>query len=366
MKLRCSSIPRLLACPASQLAEGPNFGSVEASLGSSVHAALATAIRDNGVPFYRDSFGLKAEDMDDFDYLCGRGMAIWQELRAGLTSYDCEIEGEVILDVTKKLTLSGHIDLLGVGSDYLLVCDWKTGVPDITDYWPQMRAYCLLALEREPDKHQVKCVIAWLRSSEVEVKVFTRKDLEDWKEEVLEILDHKGTYNPGQACRYCPAALDCVPRRKIIQATTTDLLALDNREWAPAKIADAWERVGLIEKAIFTFKAAVKDHVRDHGPLPLPGGGVLALSAEEKETIKLTSAAYNVLTEVLGGNPVDLMGDGLTIGKTKLGELVKKKAPRGEKGKAIDVCLDKLRACGAVSVSKFDVLKAKKGGSNAG
>jgi len=105
---------------------------------------------------------------------------------------------------------------------------------------------------------------------------------------------------------------------------------------------------------------------QDHGPLPLPGGGVLAISEEQKETIKLTTAAYNVLTEVLGGNPVDLMGDGLTIGKTKLGELVKKKAPKGEKGKAIEATLEKLRKCGAVSVSHFDVLKAKKGDSNAG
>jgi hypothetical protein len=358
MKLRCSSLPRAMACPQS-VAEVPGAlaigGDSDASrLGVAVHELLADYVRTDKLPTNerKNEVAVKhgiADPAGDMHFLFWAGVEAWRELRDGFQP-DPMVEMAMEGGCDPKFT--GHMDAAKDAGAVVRGLDWKSGRKP-TDYYPQMMGYIVLLFDNFPAAEKAILHTVWLREKMVDTITKTRDESAEWYKEAASRLT-SNLYCPGEACRFCPRQTECLARTAMVRSTLADLTDADPQvsiltpeTWAAIapSLTEAWGRVELVESAIDRFKAVVREGVERFGPLTVTDKTELRLVPVNPKKSLDTMKAWSVVSEQLTDAE---LADCTTVSLTDVQKIVSDKAARGQKKAAKETLLASLRTAGAV------------------
>ncbi len=376
MKLRCSSLDRLFACPASVHIEQDETlidhePSEATNVGLAVHALMADVLRNRfqtlpDVAPYAQQFGVEEREVRILGY---QGMKVLGEYRKFL-SEEPDIEYQMAAfypeDQMSEFLLTGRADVMDYvaedgGTVYVL--DWKTGEKDEDSrYLWQMRGYGYLGLQCFEDRQpaSVVVVLAWLRSGEVSVFRYRADDVNRLPEEISMQLEWDGkTYTPGDACRYCPRVAACPGRRDLMLAAVEVLTSERRASLVPfnGELVDPSAFGRSIIQARF-LKQLCEDHLRQcveavrslGGDVPLPSGQHVVIKSRAGRATLNTQEALNVLEERFGTDAVRReVYPSLALSKDAVETFVASKAGRGEKGSLKKAVLAELEEIGALT-----------------
>ena len=380
--IRASSLPRIMACPASLRAPAvalDTSGDV-ADLGTAVHAVMADVIAGGmeSIPelsFYAKRFDV---DLEDLEFLAWRGLSIWNTFKPLLASDSVTVERHMETPLNAHYMLSGHLDvcaeLAGANERTLVVIDWKTGFIE-RDYQAQLMAYALLADRVLADSNAgaVKIVTAWVRTGAWDVLDLGAKDILDFLLRVLEVLSAPSeAFSPSDDhCVYCPRSHECPAQDALIQSAIHSLLPLEYAETstltAREELGVLYEQAQSLKRALENYTEAVKASVRKDGPLPLPYGRVVTIQAQARDTIYFSPECVAVAAPFLEIDGADIPAfmdavgnEAITIRKKNLLDAVAAVAPRGTKGAAIRETMTALLDAGCVMTKAFEKLEVVK------
>lgn len=351
IEIHCSALPRILSCPQSRHAPTVRIEdeSPEARIGSAAHEALAAEVRGDYVDIepIAQRHGVEPDAIRPL-YFTGR--QIWRKYEQALTAVRVEEEASLVLDPDGAFKLIGTADVVAeTDNGTLVVLDWKTGAEG--DPWAQLLGYA--AMHFQPGHQLCKCIAAWLREQIVEIRDYEPIEVNDFFAQVIEALN-SDTYNPTpQNCRFCGRRHECPARTALVRASISDFLAeAKSRVPAPERLARLYPQVQLLKQALDQYQAVLKATLEEHGPLPLGDGRQLVLEEARRES--LSPAA--VLKEL----PVETVLPALSVSRPKLCRVIADGALRGQKKKAIDEFMSRLREQGGVSETTFHKIALRR------
>lgn len=352
-----SALPNLWACPSSQAPTEHPYApqSDAADAGSAAHDALAEVVdgREPDIPAIAQRYQVPEKDVD---ILAAVGRRAWDEIKADFPTAYAEHRLS-----SKTYDLRGRADVFGMdGAGGLSVVDWKTNRAR-TKVRPQLEGYALCAAEQyglDPGG-RVRVYTVWLRLGIIDCATMRNPDIGHF----IAQLDRKRgdigrAYAPGDACTYCRRQLECQARRLYIKDAVTALVDQDTPGVpVAADLALLYHRAKALRGALGRYDAALKAALQD-GPLPDGRDGTLQLETQTREDID-PQAAWPVLTD-LGYTESDLAAC-MAVKAGACMDVVRGRAPRGQKGAAEAALKKSLREAGAVSVRTFESIKLTKG-----
>jgi hypothetical protein len=360
MKLRCSSLPRIVTCPQSGIVPDGAIAiegdSAAARLGLACHVLLADFVRTGEFP--ADSrkrevvmeYLLDEAQEKELGFLLYAGWEAWKELRG---SFEPEPLVEIPMELTRgDFTLTGRMDVARDCDVTVYGLDWKSGRKP-HDYLPQMRGYGAELFANFPAAQKAVLIVVWLREKMTDTFVWTRSESDAWLAETVARVT-SGIFCPGEACRFCPRSLDCPARTAMVRSVLADMTdagpqfpALTAEAWAAVSpsLTTAWGRVKLVETAIEQFKAVVRDGVERFGPLSITDKTELRLVPVSPKKSLDTAKAWPIVAQQLTDEELEEV---TTVKLSDVNTIVAKKAGRG-KGKAAKAALEaQLREAGAI------------------
>lgn len=362
--LRASSLPLLSRCPAAAVAPAVRVASAdaEARLGTGTHECLAPAIKGESW----DASAAAARhgvDREELAMLVASGLRCWQLLAEDFPDPKTE---QYLVVKDGELELTGHADILSVAvRGEVRVGDWFTGW-DNHDKEQQLRGYCHLALLHHPDAVVARACQIGLRQQTADWFEWSRSELESWWEGLkARLVDGKKNYHAGRHCTYCPRALECPARRQLLRSSVEGLLQVYgdggsflNTEHDRASIyADMLDRMKLVDRACEAAREQIRTEVAlAGGTLSTGDGRELALVQQERREIDVQRGDVALLS-TLGA---EVFSQLLRINKTEVEEAVRKSAPRGQKGKAVQELNARLEADGAIQVKTVERLECRR------
>ena len=352
MRLRASSADLFLICPYS-LTERPALGigetSEAAERGTRVHKAIETYISTGNIPTF------EAGDDDD-RMLFYTAKNLWDnKLLPYFPTPDTEIEMKA--DIEGEIQLTGHADVVQFGEDFVAILDWKTGFVE-RQHRGQMLAYGLLAAEHYK-KERAIVSIAHLRSGKLITREYSRAELKEYADKLIEQSIFRGEYTAGEHCGFCANRLDCIARRNLVKAAVADIseTGADVKALVESgRLDSVFEAAKMLERSISTFLSAVKEHVANTGGALETDRSVYVLETVERKSIN-TEKATPIVKQLF--TPEEIQGF-LKIDKTALEKTAMDKAERGEKTAAKKEILEILEKAGALEVSTYQKLSKKE------
>lgn len=340
MQIRCSALPLVTICGHSAIKPDVhvNQWSAPSATGTTTHACLRRHIETgwNSVEEIAD---------DETRFLVSQGIKMWRTLRDWIVYPVCEQEVEADFG---EFVLTGHTDIQSVAERTIRIVDWKSGRLDSL-YREQMLGYGAAALRADPSLERAECYISWLRTREVEVHVFERCELDEWKGRLLESLGAK-RYNVGPHCYGCARGHECPGHGAIVRRDIASL------EWVSAseiqhglssmsreRIIELSEKAKLVSARAQCVLSAIRSHVEEHGPV-VARGSELCIVEESRRSVD-TSAAWPVLMEHLTDDELSAVVD---VSLSRASSAVALKKSRGEKGRARAEFFRQLKAAGAI------------------
>ena len=369
--LRCSSMPRILKCPASAVApdieiEGDR---AVAMIGRAAHEALAAHVR-GGAPDFDAIARKHGAERDTFAPLYYVGRRIWDERKSAIAII--AVEQKMAAEILPGVILQGTGDIIAraVREEVptIVVWDWKSGA--IADHRDQIISYAWLA-SREWPTERVKGVLCWLRDQLADIDDIGMDELEKLPERIREALDHPDRFCPGpQQCQYCPRRFDCPARTALVRQSVESLTAASALSKSiglvaldPAALAALWPKVKMIKAALEQYDEVVRARVKEAGALPVGDGTELVITEVERTEI-VPARGIPVLVERFGG--IEAIMPAIRLGKSEIGNLASAQAPRGMKKAAITELMGALEAAGALVITKSGRLTVRKGGNGNG
>lgn len=355
IRTRPSAMPRVWDCPSSMepAAHPLNVPTDEAALGTAAHKGLAVHV----VGLDPDLAAIAAEhavEVDDLESLYRYGTKAWLELER----YFPEPVAECQLDPT-DITTGGQADVLHSDGRTLVINDWKSGRVRRNARW-QMGAYAYGARAElgMPSSGVITTTVVWLRFGEFEVLEWDDAALDQFRARYIELEGLVGKqYAPGEHCSFCPRQAECGARSAFVRSSANSIASLESTAVTAEQLAALYPQAQLLERALKSYRAAVRSEVMRLGGLPLPDGRTLQL-AERQLTEVDPKAAWPVLIE--WGLTEDELARCTSIGKGKLEDLVGEKAPPKMKGKHKAQLFERLREAGALTTTtqqRLDVAK---------
>ena len=359
--IHCSSLPRILSCPASldtdKKVELRSADSDASLIGQAVHAALAHYVQTGEVPDLDTvslRFGVSRDQVAPLFFI---GRRIWDDYSDALDV--CGVEQQCGELLAEGLQLTGTADVVAdTEGTSLLIWDWKSGVAT-ADHRAQLLGYAWLNRRSAPSG-RIKLAVCYLRDQSVEITdIDLKTDLVEFERQVAWAVAHPNTFCPSwENCRFCPRQSDCPARRTLIRATVADLSTVEKLDaLAPADLGVLYPKVKLLEGAIKHYHATLRNAVSATGPIPTGDGRELVMKTKPRSEI-LPQPAWPVLLKWMGD--ADVFSDALKLKKGELCSLVSDATPQGQKGKAIKAFLDELAEAGAIRASESLVLSAVK------
>jgi hypothetical protein len=359
---RCSSLDRQRLCPASVSAEGVlvEHNDPTAPVGLAFHEGMPAAIV--GVHIEAETLAKAwSVDADELGMLLRLGHLRWDQLREWFPEPQFEVELQYH---DADLRLTGHADLHSVvrtepdlmDFDEVRGLDWKTGFAAVKEHEWQCRGYGYLLLKEYPTCQRVRWCVVDVRAGAAEWYTWTRDELSRWWAD-LKVHLHKRSYAPSlDACRYCPRAIDCPARtrllRQAVEALSLEWDAVQDGELLGRLLEDAKLVKALAEKAAEYVKTQV---VLAGGTLGIGGGKELYIREQEKRTID-ARLGLPVLANYI---TPEQMPDCLTIGKGKAEDLARSNAPP-RRGKAtVEAMLADLETAGALNTTTEERLEVR-------
>src|ERR1019366_3459516 len=268
LEIRCSSLPRVLSCPASL--HGPSVvieGDDEtSSLGTAAHRCFEKITAGLEVP-YTETARLATVydvDVDELRLLVNLGRQCWSSLASSFPTPRIERKLSYTAD---GITLSGSPDVWDIVDAQGRVPDFKTG-RSVRGHDEQLKGYAfLIAMNNPAEVQETWGATINVRSREIgEPVVMTRDDLLEWWEDLVETV-HQEHYRPShEACIYCPRRYNCQARQELLQSAAGVLCGIDK----DAELVPADMRIGVmaarhLEKVAKEYLDAVKTHVEING-----------------------------------------------------------------------------------------------------
>ena len=378
IELHCSSLPRVLACPAAlrDPAIGIRSDSERSRVGRAVHELLADMLRQDTetrlgpIPDPWPYAARHEVSADEVEYLGWRGWRIWEQVRPTLEVI--AIEEPCALDITADVRLVGTADLLArVVDDSVLnagmpvVNDWKSGWKQL-GAWDQLLGYALLAHERLGYPPMVKVMLSWLRY-DFQVLDIQASTLDELRRRIIWAAEHPNIYNPSEeTCGDCKRGHECPAREALVRSSITALQRVDAAPPAdPRQIAALHDKAKMLEKMLDRFYVAEKATVKEHGGvLDMGDGRELVLTEVDRGDIDL-AAGVSALCAAFGCDLpelVDKLTAAISVSKSELMSLLTSDLkPRSrEKGKRRKALLDSLEAAGAIVHSTQERLVPRK------
>ncbi len=377
--IRCSSLPRIMSCPASlEVGEVQiQSSSDNASIGSAVHEVMADIIRsgDFNMPDLYPYSARHGVDVEEIRFLCWRGLAIWKQFANSLVDIDVENEEKTAIESTEngtyKTFLTGHVDVSAKMYDEEdegrgVIIDWKTGIERDSD--AQLMGYAALHFLGWPVG--VKIITANLRENIVTIFDKTDEDIYQFVESVADVVNmEQKPYNPtADNCQYCPRRLDCPAKAKLAESSVMAMASVHSNHslTTPEQLAGLYDAAESLSRTLEQYKDALKMAVKDEGSLKLTDGRVLTLEECERETISANCDFWLTAQTFIGGTEeaetADKIGeDAFTVKKQAVIKAVRDAAPKGEKDAAEKRFMKELRSAGCVKTTKFDKIVCRKG-----
>lgn len=340
--IRCSALPRVWACPASEAEAAPgdvliNESSEPAECGTATHRWLSAYIKDGTELSKADLAKEHGCDVDELSMLCAMGIKVLNQIKEKLGPAAATLRTEIPLRavLAEGIEIVGSADLGGEDGDWVVFIDFKTGRVD-SDYGHQLKGYGLCGIRRRPGSAGAIVVTAWLREGYWDIERMTRDQLESWADEMARrIRNGRDQFSPGAVCGYCRRRMSCPARRVMVQSVVSDLTVggAPIIEWTPEtrtelgpQIGEMFGKMRVIEKAAQAFRDLVKVDVEQFGPLKIGGGRQLA-TLEVRKRVVDPAKARAVFGEV--GLTQEEIDGATTISASKLDDAVAAKAPKG-------------------------------------
>lgn len=362
--IRCSALPRIMACPASAATPEMVIDSTtpEARLGTAAHTAYewvveeaADAIDDGLIDDINAGTGYALDD-GELRMLAWNGLVAWKKVRDRLENVRCEFEMHADLG---DVLLSGHPDVTAdVAGDepVRLILDWKTGRKE-AEPLDQLKGYCLLddAVNGAPSNVRYLCMVVWTRLGLTETYEFLRDDLYKFADELCDkIARGQDRYNPDPFhCTYCPRQSDCPARKQLLASAGNDLLCIgeegtSNQPMSPERLASLYPQSRMLKAALDRYEKQLREAVKAAGGTL----GEMTLAKCERKAIRWDAKEIGLWVD-------DIAELHPTIGKLELEDAVKAAAPQGQKGARVKECLNELERCGLVTTTTYEALEYK-------
>lgn len=366
MKIRCSSLPRLLSCTASAASPDVdiNESATIASLGSAAHEIYAAMVNEDfrQIPnTYKiaDKWGVEETELTQLAY---EGFNMWQNLKNLVDVKETEYEMKSAL--SGDLTLTGHADVIGSltgAPETVVIIDWKTGYKE-SSYIDQLKGYALLALIENPKATTAKLVVSWTRLGVYDVHDFTRDESVKFCAEVVKKLapDCEKVYVPSESnCTYCPHKYECEAKRQMMQSAGRDIISIagDGRQNAISMVdlARLYPKSRMLKKALDEYDRQVKEAIELNGGSIAFENGLLEMVESERSEITFNQ---DIISEYVTPEVLQEIRPSV-ISKTVLEKAVADCAPRGAKGTRKENCLAALREADCIKTSTIKRLSYK-------
>lgn len=358
---RASEVDTILQC--SEAAEPPDTeidtSGPEARLGSAVHDSLQAWV-DAGCESEPDPqpwANQHGVDVAAVDELISKAPDAVKAIREDLSTLQAEVKIE-------GGGIRGRIDGLALlmGGDTLFaasVLDWKTGRDPWANTKPMQRlayASAVEAVHGMPAMGYIHTAEIWLATGDIIETRFDIDSIAGFRARLADALKYK-RFSPGDACKYCRRRYDCPGRDQWIRAGATALVEFGPDKITPEQVAALWDQSRLVKKALEHYETIVDALVDEHGGLALPDGRRIEHGTKTLEKIE-PRKAWPVMRQA--GLTNDDINDIVTVGKTKLLNLIGARAARGKKGEAKAAMSAKLDEAGAISRTKSKYRKIIK------
>jgi len=356
LKIRCSSLPRIMACPAS--IETPEMeidtSGDDAALGRAIHEVMAvismTGIAPDSLENTAEKHGVSIRDLERG---VGKARALWSKIAPSIEVGAVE---KKMLAKFSSFDLTGHADLVGWSDGAPLILDWKTGHRESAAYY-QLAGYAVLA---DPDIEfagPVKIVLAHTELGIIDVREIAPDERRQLIFDVTKIINaEKRSYSPGPSCEYCPRKSECPARNEMLQSAGRDIAALagaPETAITPARLAALWPQRCALKKAVDEYDRQCRLAVAEHGAISGPDGMELATEAGSRSTVEYRP-------EILEKYVADVGDVRATVSRRDIEDAVKSAAPPRQKGKMVAACFQELDAAGAIIRSEFEKLVWRK------
>lgn len=287
--LRPSAASRWIACPASAMLSKdipPTPSGDAAMAGTAIHALAESCYLFGVDPL--DSVGKEIDGVIMGTWHCEMAQQHIDEIKKieeFVGHRNIRVEEAVTYCDTTDVVLKGTADVVGIGSDTLVVADLKTGAGYVDEDNEQMKIYALAALETLGINwvKYVELRVVQPRHGATRTHRMTIKDLRDWEEKVLkpaiyEAINPPNTPKPSdKACQYCPAKLTCPAQQEqfaVIEAQP-NITALSKDEIKAVmvtltddQVSDLLNRAPIVESFIETLRKHALERMKGGGTLP--------------------------------------------------------------------------------------------------
>jgi len=373
VKIRCSSLDRLFACPASAHTENDavliDHEPTEATkTGIAVHALMADIVKNHyrelpDVKPYAEAYGADEKDVRILGY---QGMKFLREYRKFLSEFPL-VEVQLGTKIAEGVELTGRPDVLDFvslegGEPTVYVIDWKTGEKDEDSrYIRQMQGYAALGLQHFIRHTPVRVVVilAWLRSAEATVMSHRAVDALMFGFELDGELRWDGkTFTPGDACRYCLRVAACPGRRDLMLAAVevltserrADLVPFNGELVDPAGFGRSIVQARFLKQLCEEHLRMATDAVKSMGgDIPMPSGQHIKLVSRAGRPSLKPERVLPYLRERFGQITDDELAAMVSLGKSDVESFVASKAERGEKAQLKQDVFSELEQTGAMT-----------------
>ncbi len=366
VNLRASSMPLAFRCPAS-IRRGSlliNSSNEAADNGTAAHEVLRALPRTNRIDWdaIPEVASRNGADPDETRMLCAMGAKLWNQVSASFA--DAMTEVDLKIEIAPGVTLTGHADLLAISQTSMRVGDWKTGRKD-TDHSHQFKAYAAMALLSSTDITEVTGTGLWVRDGEIENYTLDRAGAQAWVDSlVAHVIDWDNVYRPGKHCGFCPRNFECeasnaLIRRDVAAISDRSLLARVECElatMAPSEIVEVLRKADLVVHFAARVRDAVRAHVEEHGDIVSDG---VRLTVTEQCGRELDPLKAWPILEQLEFADEDLARV-MKLKISEIEEVIRERAPRGEKKHAVLKLGQLLEASGAVTKTTTKRLTEKR------
>ena len=367
MQIRCSALPRIMACPAS--AQPPKIkidgDSEPARMGTAVHEVLAQVVTEglDAVPnlnHVEEKYGIA--DRDELRMLCWFGLTQWQRIRGEVRIL--AVEEAMESEEFSGVTITGTPDVVCAEGDTLVAIDWKSEWIE-RNHKHQLMGYLHMAAQCYPTYTNFKRITVWLRSSDIHTVPVSEKALDEWAAALVERVQHTDTYDPSpDACIFCPLAHECAARRVMIRASMDDMRALvDAGGEPPEQLAQVYPVKKMVGAILDQYDVMLKTVLAD-GPLPIGDGRGISLQYAPRDHLFLDRIAKPLMKAWSCKDMaelIELLGDdNIKVSKKTIEQVAGDAAFKNEKGKAKKEIVENLRHAGAIVVRTHQRLTIKK------
>ena len=352
VKIRCSALPRVWACPASAAPSNVKSESPESRLGQIVHAHIAGKLGFDSVRREAANIG---RDADEAAYLYSVGLEADKELVDNAGMILVRREDPLEFD-GGGVVLTGSPDVWGMFMDRerAQVVDYKTGRVD-RDHDQQLRGYAFLVLAAMPEAMEVVCRTVWLRTKNVDTFTMTRVEAAEWWTELVKRAESESYTDDISVCGFCPHKAACWQYSQLLSVAVAPIMS--NGQSLPATAADLaalYPAAQELERHLDAYKKAMRAALAS-GPVALPDGRIIGLETRKRAVID-AAKAMPIIHAHYDGDPLTVM----EVRKTALEDALRENAPKGMKKKAVEDCMFALESAGALTWTETEAIGIRR------